>query len=104
MINLLDNALKNTPSHGRIEITLDTTDQTSVLKVSDTGCGIPALELPNIFERFYQIDEARRGEDRGIGLGLSIAKTIVESHGGKISVQSKEGEGTVFSVILPNSR
>lgn len=104
VINLLDNALKNTPSHGRIEITLDNTNQTSVLTISDTGGGIPALELPNIFERFYQVDEARSGENRGIGLGLSIAKTIVEMHDGKISVQSKEGGGTVFSVILPNSQ
>ena len=67
--------------------------------VRDTGIGIPADDLPRIFERFYRVDRSRVGS--GTGLGLSIAKHIVESHGGKIWAQSREGEGSVFCFSVP---
>jgi len=68
--------------------------------VQDTGPGIPAAELPRIFERFYRSDQAR-GQGKGFGLGLSLAKEIVEAHGGRIDVQSQPGAGSRFTVALP---
>lgn len=101
IINLIDNAIKYTPRDGRIEITLNTRDTNAVVSVSDTGIGIPPVEIPYVFERFYQVDKARSGENRGVGLGLSIVKRIVEAHEGQISVQSEEGRGTTFMVSFP---
>jgi signal transduction histidine kinase len=101
IINLIDNAIKYTPRDGCVEITLNTRDANAVVCVSDTGIGIPSGEIPYVFERFYQVDKARSGENRGVGLGLSIVKRIVEAHEGQISVQSEEGRGTTFSVTFP---
>ena len=70
------------------------------VSVADTGRGIPAQDLPRVFERFYQVDKARAAQ-RGSGLGLAIAKEVVEAHGGRISVESAEGQGTRFTVVLP---
>ena len=100
-INLVDNAVKSTLENGSIQISLHTETGYATVKVSDTGIGIPSEELGNIFERFYQVDRARSGENRGIGLGLSIVKRIVQAHQGKISVESKVGQGTTFSVTFP---
>jgi two-component system phosphate regulon sensor histidine kinase PhoR len=71
------------------------------VSVSDTGIGIPAADLPRIFERFYRVDRGRSRELGGTGLGLSIVKHIVEAHGGKVSVESKVGQGSRFSIFLP---
>jgi len=71
------------------------------VNVSDTGEGIPAEDLPNIFERFYRVDRSRARATGGSGLGLTIAKRLVEAHGGKIAVQSKLGKGSRFSFTLP---
>jgi len=71
------------------------------VNVSDTGEGIPAKDLPNIFERFYRVDKSRARVTGGSGLGLTIAKRLVEAHGGKITVQSELGKGSRFSFTLP---
>jgi two-component system OmpR family sensor kinase len=103
--NLVDNALKYTPNGGRIDLRLSVTGGEVLASVSDTGPGIPAEIQARIFDRFYQADPARRGgEKRGAGLGLAIAREIVQAHGGRISVRSRPGEGTTFDVFLPLSR
>jgi len=96
-INLLNNAIKFTPEGGSITITL----KGSVVTISDTGIGILDEDKIHIFERFYKVDKARDRNLGGNGLGLSIVKKIAEIHGGKVSVNSKPGKGTVFEVSLP---
>ena len=97
--NLLNNALRHTPEGGRIEISMNRQDGKISLAVADTGEGICAENLPHIFQRFYQGDPSHsRGKG---GLGLAIVKSIVENHGGKVSVSSQVGEGTEFLVRLP---
>lgn len=73
------------------------------LKVTDNGTGIPACDLPHIFERFYRVDKARSRASGGIGLGLAIVQWIVDRHGGRIEVASQLGRGTTFTVLLPLS-
>lgn len=100
--NLVDNALKFTPSNGTV--TLRAVQDMGELQVSvgDTGRGIPAQAIPHIFDRFYQVDSSRAGGERhGAGLGLAIVQEIVAAHGGRISVRSAEGRGTAFIVHLP---
>jgi signal transduction histidine kinase len=100
--NLTDNALKFTPSGGTISIRAFIEMDRMCISVSDTGAGIPAEDLPHIFQRFYQADPARKGgEAHGAGLGLAIAHEIVAAHGGRISVQSHAGAGTTMEVNLP---
>jgi two-component system, OmpR family, sensor kinase len=102
LLNLLDNAIKYTELKGAITLSLSTEGESAVLRVADTGRGIPPEDLPHIFERFFR--RSAKTSDRsapGSGLGLSIVKWIVEAHGGKIEAQSKLGEGTVFTVRLP---
>jgi two-component system OmpR family sensor kinase len=109
--NLVDNALKHAPPAGKVTIraqmiaekTRNKAGRTSMVEiiVTDTGPGIPPKDLEHIFERFYQVDKSRAGKDRGIGLGLAIAKQIVEAHGGKINAESVIGLGTRFTVSLP---
>lgn len=98
---LLDNAVKYTPKGGTISMGVYNNGNGVTLMMKDNGPGIPGDELPKIFDRFYRSDSARKAENGGHGLGLSIARIIVVAHGGKIRVRSKVGEGTVFSVILP---
>lgn len=100
LTNLIDNALRHTPSEGSVTIRARG-DKALLIEISDTGSGIPQEDLPFVFERFYKADKARtRGRLGGTGLGLAIAKNLVEAHGGTISVQSKLGEGTTFTIAL----
>jgi len=96
--NLVGNAIKFTPPGGRIEVGLEDRGEVARFHVADTGPGIPADELPHVFEQFWQ---ARRDGRHGAGLGLAISKGIVEAHGGSIRVESGEGEGTTFYFTLP---
>ena len=97
--NLIDNALKYTPAGGRVEVEIDADDQAAILRVRDTGPGIPAAEVPRIFDRLFRGDTSRT--ERGLGLGLSLVKAVVEAHGGTVSVESEPGRGAVFTVRLP---
>lgn len=98
--NLLSNAVKYTQKGGRIELTVQTRPSIVLIQVADTGLGIPAKDIPHVFEKFYRIHREDYLEQDGTGLGLSIAKSIVEQHGGEIWVESKLGEGTTFYVTL----
>lgn len=100
--NLIDNAIKFTPSGGSITLNMQKVDQSARIEVSDTGPGISAEHLPRIFDRFYQVDTARSQDGTaGFGLGLSVAKWIAEAHHGSIEVRSLQGQGTTFTVHLP---
>jgi len=97
--NLVHNAIKFTPAGGRITIATRALGESAAVDIADTGIGIPREELSRVFERFYKGDKARAGE--GTGMGLAIAKHIVEAHGGNIRVESEEGRGSTFSFSLP---
>jgi two-component system phosphate regulon sensor histidine kinase PhoR len=97
--NLVHNAIKFTPVEGRITITSRALEGSVAVDIADTGIGIAEEELPRVFERFYKGDKARAGE--GTGMGLAIAKHIVEAHGGSIWARSEEGKGSTFSFSLP---
>jgi heavy metal sensor kinase len=99
--NLLDNAIKFTPEHGAITVTLTREDPAARLEISDTGIGIPEHELPYIFNRFYQVDEVRSGTERGTGLGLQICKRIADAHGWELSVRRNNGPGITATVVIP---
>ncbi len=105
LLNLVTNAVKYTPGGGRVSLGLSDQGDTVILTVGDTGVGIAAGDLPHIFDRFWRADPARsRESDRpGVGLGLAITKWIAEAHGGTITVQSRPGRGTIFTVTLPRS-
>lgn len=98
LVNLLNNAVRHTPQGGRVDLEASARDGTVVFEVRDTGVGIPREYLPRIFERFVQVPGATRG---GVGLGLSIAQTIVRAHGGEISAASEPGRGSTFRFSLP---
>jgi two-component system sensor histidine kinase BaeS len=98
---LVENAVKYTPRGGRIRISAHEADGAVVVAVSDTGRGIAAADLPRVFERFYQGADGREVDSRGVGLGLYLARTIVEHLGGRITVESETGRGSTFSVSLP---
>jgi len=102
--NLLDNALNHTPSDGTVTIAVSPDKDGILTSVMDTGEGIPAEHLPYIFERFYKVDDARSRKTGGAGLGLAIAKQMVELHGGRIWVESEVGKGSKFSFTLPGTR
>ncbi|MFA7078552.1 MAG: ATP-binding protein [Syntrophomonas sp.] len=97
-INLLDNAVKYTPKHGKITIRSRERENRVVTTITDTGVGIPHDSLHRVFERFYRVDKARSRDQGGTGLGLAIVKHIVESHGGEVMVKSKVGQGSTFGV------
>jgi two-component system phosphate regulon sensor histidine kinase PhoR len=99
--NLIDNAIKYTPEGGSVRVTCRMGGELVALEVADTGIGIPRDDLPRVFERFYRVDKARSRELGGTGLGLSIVKHLVQSIGGQITVDSRVGEGTRFTVQLP---
>ena len=99
--NLIDNAVKYTPSGGRVDVSVRREENRAVLEVRDTGAGIPTDELPHIWDRLFRGDASRA--ERGLGLGLSLVKAIVEAHGGTVSVVSEVGHGSTFTVSLPIS-
>ncbi len=104
LLNLISNAIKYTPDGGTVDVSLSKKNGWAYLKIADTGQGIPAEDLPYIFDRFYRVDKARaraQSGQGGAGLGLAIAKWIAQAHGGNIDVTSKVGEGTTFTIILP---
>jgi two-component system phosphate regulon sensor histidine kinase PhoR len=99
MVNLLHNAIKFTPAGGTVLVKAEQQSEKVLFLVKDTGVGIPADDLPRIFERFYKADRARSGG--GTGLGLAISRHLVEAHGGRIWVESIEGRGSTFSFVIP---
>ena len=99
---LLDNAVKYTPKGGRVAVAVHESEEWAKIEVTDTGIGIPADQLPLVFERFHQADEARASS--GAGLGLAIARQIAEAHGGRIEATSSLGEGSTFTLLLPRKR
>jgi heavy metal sensor kinase len=101
VVNLLDNAIKYTPSGGSIRLNVRARDQMAIMEVIDTGIGIPAVALPHVFERFFRVDEARSREIDGAGLGLAIVQSICNAHGGRVEVDSVENHGSRFRVELP---
>ena len=102
LINLVANAIQYTPQDGDVYLSVAKIGDQARIICRDTGPGIPNEDLPHIFERFYRAEKSRtRGQATGFGLGLSITKWIVEHHGGRIEVESKEGEGTTFAIWLP---
>jgi two-component system, OmpR family, manganese sensing sensor histidine kinase len=99
--NLLNNACKYTPTGGRVRLKLVVKSHRVSILVEDNGIGIPASDLPYIFDRFYRVDVARSRQTGGFGLGLAISRQIIEAHGGQISVESTLTQGTTFDVCLP---
>lgn len=99
--NLLDNALKYTAPGGQVKVLLRLEKEYASVKVEDTGQGIPARDLPHVFERFYRVDRARTREMGGTGLGLAIVKETIAAHGGKVWAESEEGKGSAFYFTLP---
>jgi signal transduction histidine kinase len=102
--NLIDNAIKYTPSGGRIDVVAEHTPTDVIIKVADTGSGIPACDTPRLFERFYRVRDASHLASEGTGLGLAIVKAIVEQHGGAVWAESELGRGSVFGLSVPLSR
>jgi signal transduction histidine kinase len=101
LFNLLDNALRFTPPGGTVTVRAMREDGSCEVSVEDTGPGIPSEHLPLVFERFYRIDPSRSRDDGGTGIGLAIARSVVEAHGGRIWAESVEGQGAKFRFLLP---
>jgi two-component system OmpR family sensor kinase len=101
ILNLLDNAIKFTPEGGRVKVSLAVEAKEAKLLVEDNGIGIPPEALPHIFERFYRAEPSRSKQIEGVGLGLALARWIVEKHGGRITVESQPGKGSTFTIFLP---
>jgi signal transduction histidine kinase len=98
---LLDNAIKYTPEGGEILVSLNARDEWGELEVTDTGVGIPPESLSRVFDRFYRVDDSRCQDEASSGLGLAIAKWIVDAHGATIQVTSTKGRGSTFTVAMP---
>jgi signal transduction histidine kinase len=101
---LLDNALRYTPQGGTIKLSATHSNRSVTVSVCDNGCGIPPNHLEHVFERFYQAESGLKSEDKGNGLGLSIAKSLVEAHQGQINITSTPGQGTCVTFTLPATR
>lgn len=101
LLNLIDNAVKYSDSNQPITLKLDQLEEQAIMQVCDRGIGIPLQQQSRIFERFYRIDETRARSTGGYGLGLSIVKSLVDSMGGSVTVRSRLGEGSIFTVTLP---
>ena len=100
-MNLLDNAVKYSDPGARVDVSVLEDASSVIVRVSDTGTGIPEEDLPNLFDRFYRVSKDRSRTTGGNGLGLAISKQIVELHGGELSVKSEVGVGSTFDVRLP---
>jgi PAS domain S-box-containing protein len=103
LANLMQNAVTYTPPGGQVYVQTQIEEETVIVRVKDTGIGIPAADQPHIFKRFYRAASARQSNPTGSGLGLAIVQKIVERHHGRIEVDSREGEGTTFSIYLPKA-
>lgn len=103
LTNLIDNAIRHTPDHGEVIVSEHSDERGLFIEVKDSGSGIPEEDIPFVFERFYKADKARTRSSSGTGLGLAIAKNIIEAHKGHITVQSKLGQGTTFSIFIPRN-
>ena len=102
LLNLLDNAVKYSPPGGSVTISVDGGQgQAAQVQVRDEGIGIPVEDLPRIGQRFYRADKARSRAQGGSGLGLAIARALVQAHGGRLWLESQEGQGTVVTFTLP---
>src|SRR5581483_5800267 len=101
LANLLDNAIKYSDPGSTVDLDAVADGGTVQLRVSDHGIGIPARDHERIFERFYRVDRARSRETGGTGLGLAIARHVAINHGGRVMVDSREGEGSTFTLVLP---
>jgi signal transduction histidine kinase len=102
LFNLLSNALRHTPSGGKISVTGDAAGNIMTLSVMDTGEGLEPDELAAVFNRFYRADKSRSRDSGGTGLGLAIVKAIIESHSGRVDVKSAgKGKGSIFTLTLP---
>jgi signal transduction histidine kinase len=101
LFNLLDNAVRFTPEGGHVGISAARRNGCVEVRVADTGLGIPEEHLPRLFERFYRVDPARSRGDGGTGIGLAIARSVIEAHGGRIWAESSPGRGSVFAFELP---
>ena len=99
--NLVGNAIKYTPADGSIDLSVEKEETSVFIQVKDTGHGIPADDLPFIFDRFYRVRNQTIQNIEGNGLGLAIVKSIIEKHGGQISVESEPGKGSCFTFSLP---
>jgi signal transduction histidine kinase len=100
-LNLLENAVQYSPRHSIVSVTLTSEDGMAAISVTDRGCGIPEAQLPHIFERFYRADPSRSRSTGGFGLGLAIAKSLIEVHKGHIRAESELGQGTRITVTFP---
>ena len=101
LINITSNAIKYTPDGGRISLRLHDLGDRAEVTITDNGVGIPAEDIPHLFERFYRVEKARSSDKGGTGLGLAIAREFAAAHGGDIRVSSIVGKGTTFTVTLP---
>ncbi|HEX5904342.1 MAG TPA: ATP-binding protein [Actinomycetota bacterium] len=101
LFNLLDNAVRFTPEGGRVTVSASRHNGSVDVAVADTGPGIAPEDLPRVFERFYRVDESRSRDDGGTGIGLAIARSVVEAHGGRIWAESEPGRGSTFTFELP---
>lgn len=103
LTNLIDNAIRHTPNMGKVTVSQHSDERGLHIEVIDSGSGIPEEDLPFVFERFYKADKARTRGQSGTGLGLAIVKNLINAHKGRITVQSKIGHGTTFSIFIPRN-
>jgi two-component system phosphate regulon sensor histidine kinase PhoR len=101
VVNLLDNAVKYSEPGKSVWVEMDAKEQEILIRVRDEGCGIARQHQERLFERFYRVDKARSRKLGGTGLGLAIVKHIMEAHGGRVSVESQLGRGSIFTLHLP---
>jgi signal transduction histidine kinase len=101
LTNLLSNAIKFSPNGGTITVSAQNTEESVIVRVTDDGIGIPAEALPQLFAKFFRVDNTATRKISGTGLGLALVKQIVEAHGGQVRVESAPGKGSTFSFSLP---